>query len=167
MNRMFLDMDDVIADFTKKANFILGRPCEKREYDDDEWLLILENTRLYRDLELCQRADEIVAVCRTVSRKINYELFFLTAVPRRNDMPWAFSDKVNWAKRMYPDIPVWFGPYSIDKFRHCKGKDILIDDRESNINDWKNAGGIAILHYDVDNTINQIFNLLSEEKLSL
>jgi 5'(3')-deoxyribonucleotidase len=71
---------------------------------------------------------------------------FLTAVPKGNDVPWAFYDKVVWVQNYFPDIPVMFGPFSKDKWQHCKPGDILIDDRKSNIAEWQAAGGRPILH---------------------
>ena len=71
---------------------------------------------------------------------------FLTAVPRNNDVKWAFYDKMIWASNYFPDIPVMFGPYSHDKHVHCQPGDVLIDDRTSNCTEWRRAGGIAIQH---------------------
>jgi hypothetical protein len=71
---------------------------------------------------------------------------FLTAVPRRNDFPWAFEDKVHWANHHFSDIPVWFGPYSQDKQRRSAPGQVLIDDRISNIREWMAQGGYGIHH---------------------
>jgi 5'(3')-deoxyribonucleotidase len=85
---------------------------------------------------------------------------FLTAVPKGNDVKWAFYDKVNWATTHYPDIPVMFGPYSHDKHVHCKLGDVLIDDRTSNCEEWRHAGGVAIQHRgDLDKTLTEIDKL--------
>ena len=50
-------------------------------------------------------------------------------------------DKVCWAQEHFPGIPVFLGPYSQDKWQHCRPGDILIDDRTSNCTEWENAGG--------------------------
>ena len=68
---------------------------------------------------------------------------FLTAIPHDDTIPYAIYDKVRWADKHFPGIPVLFGPYSFDKQLHCKPRDILIDDRSDNCNDWRMAGGIA------------------------
>jgi hypothetical protein len=53
-----------------------------------------------------------------------------------------------------------FGPFSKDKYVHCHAGDVLIDDRTSNCEEWRAAGGIAIQHRgDVDNTINELKKL--------
>ena len=52
-----------------------------------------------------------------------------------------------------------FGPYSKDKHQHCEPGDILIDDRSSNIEEWRAVGGIAIHHVDFDATITALDSL--------
>lgn len=42
-----------------------------------------------------------------------------------------------------------------DKARYAKNN-ILIDDSENNIVNWKNAGGIGILHRDISNTLKEL-----------
>lgn len=153
MKTIFLDMDDVVVDFSKAIKNILGAEEKKSKFLEDEWKIILQHQRIYRNLEKCLGADILINFCRSLRDNRAYNLMFLTAVPRKNDMPWAFYDKVLWAQKYYPDIPVWFGPFSVDKWKHCSKYDILIDDRLSNIESWREAGGIAILHENIDLTI--------------
>jgi hypothetical protein len=91
-------------------------------------------------------ARYLVRQCQDLARKHGYELRFLTAVPRRNDFPWAFEDKVHWANYHFPDIPVWFGPFSDDKQVRSEPGNVLIDDRASNIDQWRARGGWAYLY---------------------
>ena len=65
-------------------------------------------------------------------------------------MPWAFYDKVIWAVKYFPDIPVMFGPHSTDKYKHCQKGDILVDDRLDNCQAWTQAGGISYCVTDND-----------------
>jgi len=47
-----------------------------------------------------------------------------------------------------------------EKKKNYSGKNqILIDDRPDNINEWKTAGGIGILHTSTSNTINELKQL--------
>ena len=87
---------------------------------------------------------------------------FLTAVPKGNDVKWAFYDKVIWAQSYFPAIPVHFGPFSERKYEHCTPGDILIDDRESNITAWNTAGGNGILHTDYNSTIEALKKIESK-----
>jgi 5'(3')-deoxyribonucleotidase len=149
---LYLDMDGVVADFDKYAFKVVGAPPSGGIYPDDKWIKLAENERLYRDLDKMYYADELVEFCREFAWN-KYNLYFLTAIPKDNDMPWAFYDKVLWAQKYFPNIPVHFGPYSKDKYMHCTFGDILIDDRESNIDEWRAAGGIGILYKNIEDTM--------------
>lgn len=139
-------MDGVVADFDEYAKRTLGLPPSAGIYPDDKWHNLASNKRLYRDLVKTPYADELVTTCRTICKAQDWDLMFLTAVPKGNDVPWAFYDKVVWAQTYFPGIPVMFGPFSKDKHVHCKPGDILIDDRRSNIEEWRAAGGRPIFH---------------------
>ena len=156
MTTLYLDMDGVVADFDEYAARTLGVPPSAGIYPDEIWRKLAGNARLYRDLEKTSYADQLVFECSKFVKRHNYELMFLTAVPKGNDVPWAFYDKVYWARHNFPTIPVMFGPYSKDKHVHCRPGDILIDDRKSNIDEWRISGGLGILHTDYDSTIEQL-----------
>lgn len=159
MTTLYLDMDGVVADFNEYAHRTLGVPASQGIYPDDVWQKLAANPRLYRDLIPITYAGELVATCFNFAQRKQYGFMFLTAVPKGNDVPWAFYDKVEWARKYFPNIPVMFGPYSKDKHQHCEPGDILIDDRSSNIEEWRAAGGIAIHHVDFDATITALDSL--------
>jgi len=146
----YLDMDGVVADFDHAAEAALG--IERRaqpvhghyKLTREEWAILVRNQRLYRDLPLMHRAEELVNQARQYRDQLGFQLLFLTAVPKENDCPWAFTDKVHWAQERFPDIPVHFGPYSVDKYRHCQPGDILVDDRPDNCAAWRDAHGWAV-----------------------
>lgn len=159
MTTLYLDMDGVVADFNEYAHRTLGVPASQGIYPDDVWQKLAANPRIYRDLIPITYAGELVATCFNFAQRKQYGFMFLTAVPKGNDVPWAFYDKVEWARKYFPNIPVMFGPYSKDKHQHCEPGDILIDDRSSNIEEWRAAGGIAIHHVDFDATITALDSL--------
>ena len=157
MRTVYLDMDGVVADFNKYAQHILKSDKVTHSWPDEDWDKIKENHRLYSVLDRTPEADNLVKVCEDFCEKNNYQLLFLTAVPKGNDVPWAYYDKVIWATNHYPSIPVMFGPYSKDKWKHCQAGDILIDDRPSNCQEWALAGGISILHEgNLTETVNKL-----------
>jgi len=159
MKTLYLDMDGVVADFDAYAAKIAGYHITGDRWPITAWKEIVSNPHLYRDLPKTPEADELVEYARIMCKTHGWELLFLTAVPKDNDVHWAFYDKVMWAQIHFPDIPVHFGPYSTDKHVHCKPGDILIDDRLSNIEEWAAAGGIAIRHKgDLTNTIKQLLD---------
>ena len=158
MRTLYLDMDDVIADFRGYATKLLGKVQEGEKWSHEDWIKLRSNERIYRDLDKTTEADELIQFCTEFCNTNSYRMLFLTAVPKGNDVRWAFYDKVLWAQKHYPDIPVMFGPFSKDKQVHCNHGDILIDDRPSNIKEWKESGGIAIQHDygNVELTIEQL-----------
>jgi 5'(3')-deoxyribonucleotidase len=159
MTTLYLDMDGVVADFDEYAARTLGIPPSQGIYPNEVWYKLATNSRLYRDLIKTPYADELVFQCSIIAKQQGYELKFLTAVPKGNDVPWAFYDKVIWAQKYFPGIPVMFGPFSKDKYVHCQPGDILIDDRTSNIEEWRVAGGLGILHKDFNDTLAQLSKL--------
>ena len=142
---IFIDLDEVVADFTAFANRVLTRKSLMDNYGREEWAKLKNYPRLYRDLEVKEGGHELVKYIMDYARdRPHVFVAFLSAVPKSNTMYWAFQDKVHWANHHFPNIPVFFGPYTADKHTHCKGaNDILIDDRLTNYNDWIAAGGRA------------------------
>ena len=141
---IYLDMDDVVADWMTAAKAIVNRNWNYGErIPDSDWTKVKARQRFYRDLPVKPGATELVEWCRDYKDRTDCGLFFLTALPHDYSMPWASQDKVWWANDHFPRIPVFFGPFSHDKWRHCKTGDILIDDRISNCEEWRSAGGHA------------------------
>lgn len=159
MTTLYLDMDGVVADFDEYAARVLGVPPSQGIYPDSIWNKLAANSRIYKDLKKTSYADLLVAECEDFALTKGYDLYFLTAVPKGNDVPWAFYDKVHWAQQHFPNIAVMFGPFSKDKHRHCRSGDILIDDRHSNIEEWRAAGGIAIHHTNINATLYELSRL--------
>jgi 5'(3')-deoxyribonucleotidase len=154
MKTLYLDLDGVVADFDRYAEGVLCRATPGEQWPQTDWIRLKDNPRLYRDLAKTVEADQLVNHCRELCSRKGWQLKFLTAVPKGNDVHWAFYDKVLWVQRYFPEIPVMFGPYSQDKHVHCVPGDILIDDRTSNIEEWQVASGIAIQHRgDLANTL--------------
>lgn len=148
---IYLDMDGVLADFDTLARERLGATTEAQaaahargRWRAEEWARLKEIPNFYRILPKTEIADELVTLGRQFRDELGYRLLALTAIPRGNDMPEAFQDKLEWMQEYYPDIRVHFGPYSHDKQHHARPGDILVDDRSSNCQEWAAAGGRAI-----------------------
>ena len=146
MLTIYLDMDDVVADWHTAAQEFLKMRWEKENerIPKSDWDKIKQYSRFYLDLPLKENAYDLVswvsAYCLTHS---GTNARFLTAIPHDDSMPFAAQDKVWWANKHFPGWPVFIGPYSHDKWKHCQPGDILIDDRHSNCNEWVSAGGLA------------------------
>ena len=108
MATIFLDMDGVVADFDGYAEPIVGfRTPGGVRYDQEGWAKISANQRVYRDLPEMQDADRLVKEVCQLAKEHHMDVRFLTAIPRQNDVPWVFWDKIKWIESRWPDIPVW------------------------------------------------------------
>ena len=159
---LYLDMDGVVADWETAIADILGyKLIEGDRWPDQDWRKIIQFQRVYRDIPLLPWALEFVDEAGKIARAANYAVKFLTAVPRRNDFPYAFEDKVHWANNHFPTIPVWFGPYSQDKQKRAAPGQVLVDDRMTNINEWIAQNGIGIyFHRNPDAVLAILRNIL-------
>lgn len=142
--KIYIDMDEVVADFKGYAQEFFNKQLDDRErLPPEEWNRLASNPRLYRDLKLREGAHQLMNWLRQYSYVTGTELFFLTAIPRNNDVPYAVTDKIEWCQKYFPGIPCFIGPYSHEKVKRCEPGDILIDDRISNITAWNEAGGLG------------------------
>ena len=164
---IYLDMDDVVADWRTAAEDFLKLKFSNNDpwarIPDEKWQELKRNSRFYRHLPLKENAHDLVQYCRdAVSNGLADGLAFLSAIPHNNDMPWSIQDKVWWAHEHFEGIPVFLGPYSQDKWQHCKPCYILIDDRTSNCEEWIKAGGHAHIYRTWEDCKHWLENLLND-----
>jgi 5'(3')-deoxyribonucleotidase len=145
---IYLDVDDVVADWMPAARAIVNRNWNYGErIPDSDWNKVKAKARFYRDLPIKEGAFDLVNFCcDAVASGLADELRFLTALPHDYSVPFAVYDKVRWCDKNFPGIPMLIGPFSHDKWRHCTPGDILIDDRTSNCEEWIRAGGQAHIY---------------------
>jgi 5'(3')-deoxyribonucleotidase len=146
---IYIDMDGVVADFDAEARRLLKRnntddASSNERWPEHEWQRLRDHEHLYRHLPKTSYADRIMTLARQFRDNLGWNLYMLTAIPRNNDMPHCFHDKIRWMADHYPDVTVFFGPFSHDKQHHCRVGDILVDDRTSNIEEWQARGGQAV-----------------------
>lgn len=144
--KIFIDMDDVVADLYGYAKLVSNTPNLEPgvRWPDEVWSKLKEDPRFFSKVPIKDGALRMISWLNFHRPRKGYELYFLTAIPRGNDVPWAPYDKVFWADKWFPKIPVFFGPFSHQKHVHCTSSDdILIDDRFDNVLDWAKAGGKA------------------------
>jgi 5'(3')-deoxyribonucleotidase len=151
MPTIYIDMDGVVADFDTLAQQIMTATMAERKeaeltgrWPDSKWRDILKEQHFYRQLPKMPQADQMMAMASRFRDDLGWRLRMLTAIPRKNDFPEVFQDKIDWMMEYYPGVRVHFGPYSEDKQNHCQPGDILVDDRPSNIKEWRAAGGTAV-----------------------
>jgi 5'(3')-deoxyribonucleotidase len=150
---VFLDMDGVISDFDQHAiDTGMVRADGKKDYNkmnSHEWYASMpayKGARSFYD-----------ALCKVARVRI------LTAPLKHIE---CFSGKADWLKRFVPERKQWILSdlmivASKDKKLVAGPRRILIDDREGNVQDWIDAGGMAIHHKgDFEQTLNKLKFLL-------
>ena len=92
-----------------------------------------------------------------------YKPILLTSPSRDNN---SRLGKRLWVKDHIPGTPIVF-KYSKDKYQMATPTSILIDDRMSNIEAWREAGGIGIYHptntRNIDKVIKQVVDVYEGE----
>lgn len=159
---IYLDLDGVLADFSKSVKSQTGKyPNEQK--DDEMWKAVQVIPDFYRHLDKMDGADNFFKRIKSIADGYDYDLKILTAIPRKSSMPSAGDDKKDWVKEHFGNIEVVLGPYSRDKWKHAKKNDILIDDRKSNIDEWINKGNAyGIFYKDAKQAADQLSNYLGE-----
>lgn len=159
---IYIDLDGVLANFDQSVKNYTGKyPHEQKE--DDLWKAVQEVPNFYRHLDKMTDADNFFERIKSITKKYDYDLKILTAIPRKSTMPSAGDDKKGWVKEHFGNIDVILGPYSKDKWKHATKNDILIDDRKSNIDEWVNKGNAyGILYKNAKQATDQLLNYLGE-----
>ena len=164
-----LDMDGVLvnldAHIQETAGLAFGQHPAKQM-----WALLREHCHdMFRDAEPMPDAHELVRHVMGM-RDRGFRVEILTAVPLFKSFPHAKAHKREWLQKHFPELAgpgFKIGPFSRDKWRHAKPGNILIDDRPMNIQQWRAAGGIGILHVsaarsiaDLDGAVHQMKKMM-------
>lgn len=156
-----LDLDGVFANFEKAAHQVWGDDSFKRN-PTGFWNHIGKNVdHFFESFEIIPDSKRILDAARQYEE---CQTFILTALPiPRNKLATAKQDKIEWVKKnLDPNIHVETIIGGKNKYKYCNSPtDILIDDLPRNVDAWINAGGIGILHKDIDDTIEQLHEALS------
>lgn len=156
---IYSDMDGVLADFDRAARKALGHSEHGHNINDDEYAKIgklkgfWENIPPMRDFDIYWNFIK------------KFDPHILTAYPSTWDDPHAVQGKRSW-NRKYTKVASEKLHIVSRKSKKLFAKDketgkpnILIDDYLKNVNEWREAGGIGILHTNAISTIMQLKNL--------
>ena len=164
INKIYFDMDGVLADFDKSADAVSGlphlSPGELRSEEDDDlmWSKIREIPHFYDTLDPMPGAVEMFNM---IFDKFGTDVEILTGIPKpKRGITTAGEDKINWVRRyLDKDVKVNI-VFKEEKKNYCKGPEyVLIDDTRSNIDSWVQNGGTGILHTDPEKTIKELLSL--------
>ena len=149
---IYLDMDGVIADFDKRYKeqyHMQPREAEKNKQFDkffDEFIA----TGQFATLDLMPGAMEGLEFLRK-HLTVPTQILSSTASEARYDA--ISKQKLIWLNTHNVTFTPNFVPGKRHKYKFAAPDHIIIDDTESVINQWKEAGGIGILHKDWPSTL--------------
>lgn len=149
--KIYCDMDGVLVDFIKGYFELTGKDISG-EFHTDKTFWDPINTGgvdFWVDLEWTPDGKQLWDYIK------KYDPELLSSPSRAND---SRVGKRLWVKRELPDSHLILRSAS-KKQEFANPNTILIDDRPSNIEQWKDAGGITILHTSAKDTIKQLKQL--------
>jgi 5'(3')-deoxyribonucleotidase len=151
--KVFIDMDGVLSDFDKP---IIEQFDTKKEWAN-RWELLPED--FFFSLPKMPDADELI---NHISGQFVWHV--LTAIPNDSGFPECRVQKMQWIFKHYKIFPVRIHcVFQREKLYYAVEENlspnILIDDSERNVADWKSKGGIAILHTSARDSIRELQQL--------
>jgi len=150
--KIYSDMDGVLTDFDKSfekySKGIPPREYEKKFGKDGFWKLIDGEGKVgfWVGMPWMEDAKQYWDYIK------DYDVELLSS-PSRSET--SRLGKRLWVRNNMPGIKLTLAQ-AYNKKNYAEPNHILIDDRESNIEQWKEAGGIGILHTSAADTINQL-----------
>jgi len=156
--KIYLDMDGVIADFTKRYKELYK--IEPAEADKrKKFGMFFEDfieSRQFSSLEYMP--DAVVLLDHLNTCGVPVEILSSTA--REESHKEISYQKDVWLTIRNIKYPRNFVPGKKHKYKYATPDSIIIDDTQSVIDDWKKAGGVAIHHKDALSTISILDALL-------
>ena len=148
---IYLDMDGVIADFVKRYKELYRMEPKEAEKSKkfDSFFNEFIATNQFATLDLMPGAMDGV----TFLRKLNVPTQMLSSTANEARYDDISKQKMIWLQTHGITFTPNFVPGKKHKYKYAAPDKIIIDDTESVIEDWRNAGGIGILHKDWPTTL--------------
>lgn len=148
---IYLDMDGVIANFSKRYEELFGMKPENADKTGKfgpqfEQFIAGGN---FATLEMMPNAAKLIEFLR----KAPVPTQILSSTAREDNHDAISKQKMIWLQTHGITFKPNFVPGKRLKKNYARSDTIIIDDTESVIDNWIDAGGLAIWHKDVDSTI--------------
>ena len=152
--KIYSDMDGVLVDFNERfKRFSDGIPPIEYEqkFGKEKFWELIDGTgvRFWVGMDWMSDGKQLWNYIK------KYEPILLSSPSRSN---YSRMGKRIWRKRNLPSTKLILAQ-AANKQNYADPDSILIDDRESNIDQWIKAGGIGILHTDTASTISKLKEL--------
>lgn len=155
--RLFLDADGVLADFDLGVRRLLGmRP---KAYITAHgraafWKRLARAPNFYGSLAEMPDARVLFDAVKHLKPTI------LTGLPLGN---WAAPQKVEWAKKHFPGVPI-VTCLAQDKHLHMDPGEVLVDDREKHRAAYEQAGVVFVHHKNAKDSLRQLAKIFPSVK---
>ena len=151
IGKIYLDLDGVVADFSKRYKELYHmepREAEKHKKFDVQFKEFIANQE-FATLDLMPDAMVLVNFLKTLP--IPTEI--LSSTGRQDSYESISEQKRIWLDTHNITFKQNFVPGKRFKYKFATPDSIIIDDTLSVIEDWRNAGGIAIWHHTIPETL--------------
>jgi hypothetical protein len=151
IEKIYLDMDGVIADFDKRYKELYKiAPRDADTYKTfDKFFTTFIAERQFAKLDLMP--DALVLIDYLKSLSIPTEILSSTSSEKRDAE--IREQKIEWLHKHNLTFPINLVPGKRLKRNFSNPNSLLIDDTAQNIDQWRAEGGIGILHTDAITTI--------------
>jgi 5'(3')-deoxyribonucleotidase len=149
--KVFCDMDGILTDFNRGYKELTGIDISGTFHDNPEFWEPIEKKGYDFWINLHWTKDG--KKLWDYIKKYNPEV--LSSPSKQND---SRVGKHDWIEKELPGVHLILRSAG-NKKEFAKPDSILIDDMEKNVESWKKAGGIGILHKSADDTIEQLKKL--------
>ena len=169
-HQVYVDMDGVLTDFDKSflelaPQYKSGREAEDALGTAGFWDIIRADKKFWFEMNWMPDGKKLWEYVKQFKPIIN-------TVPSKDDHPTSEEGKAYWIAKHLGTNYLWpivlaeskkKGEYALKQTDSIKGS-ILIDDRAENLEEWKEKGGIPILHISAKNTIFELKKILNNEE---
>jgi len=152
ISMIYLDMDGVIADFAKRYKdvFSITKRQSNRDSHFYKYFDKFIADKQFETLDLMPGAEEGLQFLR---KHLTVPTQILSSTSDESRYDEVSRQKKIWLNLHNITFTPIFVPGKQHKKDYARPDTIIIDDTESVIDDWKKAGGIAILHKDWPTTL--------------
>jgi hypothetical protein len=151
IDTIYIDMDGVIADFSKryKEKFRVTPEETRNNKEFNGYFAKFIEDGEFSTLDLMTDAKQLLDFVSELD--VPKEILSSTARPQNHGM--IAPQKQMWLNKHNIHYKANFVPGKSLKHKYATPNSIIIDDTKSVIDDWNKAGGIGILHTDAASTI--------------
>lgn len=157
---LYLDMDGVICNFEKRWIELFDKTAkESRDQKDfsPNWDIFVRNGN-FENLDAFPGSNELLEFVSNLSDRIDIEILSSSGGQKYHNE--VSLQKQTYLKNRGVKYPTNFVPGRKLKRNFATPNSVLIDDTPDVIDNFNAAGGIGILHKDINETLNRLRELV-------